>query len=195
MIKYCMLAFGLTASSPVFADIEDPCADLWFSRNAMLDAAGYCFSTPLGQAIFDNSDCSTKQPKLTPEVKAQIAVIRKLEQGDESGFYEACNIDTGQHTLDLPDLEFRKRLDFQPATDGGTSFCLGYVGPDIPLYAAPWVNAHRTGVIRGGDNLSLAHLDWKGWSFSIVFQPSETTGLGWYQTPIADIDQCEAWAG
>ncbi len=195
MKYFISLVLAIGVSSPVLADIEDPCADLWFSRNAMLDKAGYCFSTPLGKALFDNSDCTTKQPKLTPEVKAQIAVIRKLEQGDEGGFYETCNIDTGQQKLDLPDLEVRKQLDFQPASDGDTSFCLGYVGPDIPLYAAPWKSARRTGVIRGGDNLSLAHLDWKGWSFSIVFQPSETTGLGWYQSPIADIDQCEAWAG
>ena len=175
--------------------MEDPCADLWFSRNAMLDKAGYCFSTPLGKALFDNSDCNTKQPKLTPEVKAQIAIIRKLERAGEDALYEACNIDTGQQNLDLPDIEFRKQLDFQPATDGDVSFCLGYVGPDIPLYAAPWNGARRTGVIRGGDNLSLAHLDWKGWSFSIVFQQNTTIGLGWYRGPIANMSQCKQWAG
>lgn len=188
-----MLAIGV--SSPALADIEDPCADLWFSRNAMLDKAGYCFSTPLGKALFDNSDCSTKQPKLTPEVKAQIAIISKLEQGDEGGFYEACNIDTGQQKLDLPNLEVRKQLEFQPATDGGTGICFGYMGPEQPLFAAPWENARNTGVIHQGDDITIAHQDWHDWGFTIVMQGSETKAVGWYKIPVTDPAQCRAFAG
>ncbi len=189
------LAVAIGISSPAVADIENPCADLWFSRNAMLDKAGYCFSTPLGKALFDNSDCTTKQPELTTEVKAQIAVIRELEQGDEGGFYEACNIDTGQQKLDLPDLDLRKQLEFQPATDGGTGVCFGYTGPEQPLFAAPWENARTTGVIHQGDDITIGHLDWHGWGFTTVMRGNETKALGWYKIPVEEPAQCRVFAG
>ena len=43
--------------TPAFA--LDHCEEWWFTRNLVFDRAGYCFSSPLGQAVFDNSDCFT----------------------------------------------------------------------------------------------------------------------------------------
>ena len=188
-------AFSVAVSSPVFADIEDPCADLWFSRNAMMDAAGYCFSTPLGQAIFDNSDCTTKQPKLAPQIKTQVAVIRKLENIDPDEFYSACNIDTSQRWLDLPDLELRKQLDFQPAADGSVAMCIGYQDREQTLFSAPWETARKTGTIQQGDNVMMGHLDWNGWSYGAIWRDDRPIAVGWYHAPIADVNQCEGFAG
>ena len=194
MIKQCVFVAGLLAATPLLADIEDPCSDLWFSRNAMLDNAGYCFATPLGKAIFDNSDCTTKEPVLSRAIKTQIAGIIKLEQGDAGGFYDACNIDTSKRKLDLDAIPLRKQLDFQPATDGGTGICFGYLGTGIPLYSAPWKGARQVGVIRAGDNMTFSHLDWKGWSFSLIGQHADWSAVGWYR---ADLDEnsCDTFAG
>jgi len=41
MIRFLILALGLMASSSTFSDIENPCADLSSSLNAMLDQAGW----------------------------------------------------------------------------------------------------------------------------------------------------------
>lgn len=194
MIKPCILVVGLLAATPVFADIEDPCADLWFSRNAMLDQAGYCFSSPLGKAIFDNRDCTTKQPVLPPKVSRQIALIIKLEQGDPDGFYAACKIDTTKRHLDLAAISQRKQLGFQPATDGSTGVCLDYLGADIPLHSAPWKTARRIGEIKAGDNVSFSHQDWNGWSFSLIGRHQDWATAGWYKAEFHG-DDCKAFAG
>lgn len=185
---------SLLIATPVFADIEDPCNDLWFSRNAMLDQAGYCFATPLGKAIFDNADCTTKEPILPDTVKTQIAKIIKLEQGDAGGFYEACHIDTSKRELDLDAIPLRKQLDFQPATDGGSGTCFGYLGADIPLYSAPWNAARPVGVIHAGNTVSHNHLGWKGWSFSLISTPQGWTAAGWYKADF-DANSCATFAG
>lgn len=194
MIKLCVFLAVFLAAAPVLADIEAPCADLWFSRNAMLDQAGYCFATPLGKATFDNSDCATKQPNLSLKVSRQIALITKLEQGDAGGFYEACKIDTTKRHLDLAAISQRKQLDFQPATDGSTSVCLDYLGADIPLYAAPWKTARHIGKIKAGDNVSFGHQDWNGWSFSLIGRDQDWVTAGWYKAEFHG-DDCKAFAG
>lgn len=194
MIKLCIFVAGLAGATPGFADIEDPCADLWFSRNAMLDRAGYCFTSPLGKAIFDNRDCTTKTPVPSPEARQQIAIIRDLERGDADGFYAACNIDTTTDSLDLAAIPLRQQLEFQPATDGGTGICFGYLGPDIPIYAAPWENAHRIGDIKAGDSITFNHLDWNGWSFSLIGQQDGWRAAGWHKAALGG-DSCEAFAG
>ena len=193
MLKYSMLVLGLMAATPVFADVENPCADLWFSRNAMLDQAGYCFSSRLGKALFDNADCTTKQPEPSRIVRAQIAAILKLERADPDGFYEACNIDTSRRKLELVAIPLRKQLDFQPATDGGTSMCFGYLGNDIRLYSAPWKGARAVGTIAAGDDITFGHLDWKGWSFSLIGQHGDWRAAGWYKARIGE--RCKAFAG
>lgn len=185
----------LANTQTAWADIENPCADLWFSRNAMLDRAGYCFSSTLGKALFDNSDCTTKQPQVPDRTAAQIALIRQLEQGNSDGFYDKCHIDTSLATLDLPDQGLRKQLEFQPATDGGTGICFGYQGEEQPVYAAPWETATKLGMIRQGDDVTLAHLDWNGWSFSTISNNGRARVMGWYRTPISDGRQCRAFAG
>lgn len=83
-----------------------------FPAMRLLDQAGYCFATPLGKAIFDNSDCTTKEPVLPHATEMQIAEIIKLEQGAGGGFYDVCNVDTSKKSLDLEAMDLHYQLDF-----------------------------------------------------------------------------------
>jgi len=181
------------AATPVFADIESPCADLWFSRNAMLDQAGYCFATQLGKAIFDNSGCTTKEPVLSRVIEMQIAETIKLEQGGDGGFYDVCMIDTSKRKLDMDAIPLRKQLDFQPATDGGPAFALTAMTPKS-RYSAPWKRARQVGFIRAGDNMTSSHLDWKGWSFTLIGQHADWSAVGRYRAEL-DENNCDTFAG
>ncbi|WP_428545643.1 DUF4453 domain-containing protein [Profundibacter sp.] len=104
-------------------------------------------------------------------------------------------MDTSQRELDLPALELRKQLDFQPVTDGDVSVCIGYRDRVQTLYSAPWETATKTGTIRQGDNVMMGHLDWNGWIFGTVWRGDRPYAVGWYHTPIADENQCEGFAG
>lgn len=57
------------------AQADGRCNDLWFTRNALINQAGYCFGSNLGQALFDNSDCQGKSVTLSPEAQRQVAQI------------------------------------------------------------------------------------------------------------------------
>ena len=56
------------------------CYDLWYERNEIFDRNGYCFSTQLGRDTFDNSDCWTKNPKLTRAEQRRVEQIRQEER-------------------------------------------------------------------------------------------------------------------
>ncbi|KAB2853834.1 MAG: YARHG domain-containing protein [Sphingopyxis terrae] len=73
------MAIGLTLPGAALA-AQPSCYDLWYARNAIYDAKGYCFKTDLAQDVFDNSDCWTSSPKLTKKELAAIAAIKAAEQ-------------------------------------------------------------------------------------------------------------------
>ena len=56
------------------------CVYLWLERNTIYDEAGYCFKTNLGRAVFDNSDCYTRDPALTSRERNRIAQISRTEK-------------------------------------------------------------------------------------------------------------------
>ena len=58
----------------------ESCYDLWYERNAIYDARGYCFETQLGQETFDNSDCWTRNPKLTRAEQKRVDAIKAEER-------------------------------------------------------------------------------------------------------------------
>lgn len=65
---------------PVTQVAAETCYDLWYKRNAIFDANGYCFSSRLGRRIFDNSDCWTKNPRFSRKERMQIRQIRRQER-------------------------------------------------------------------------------------------------------------------
>ena len=86
----------LLVATPGFA--QEACDDVWFTRNLHFDRAGYCFGSPLGQAVFDNSNCIGKDVTLAPDAKRQIDEIRRIEA------LHGCNVDTNRSFLAIPDL-------------------------------------------------------------------------------------------
>ncbi|WP_340261049.1 DUF4424 family protein [Roseobacter sp. HKCCA0882] len=65
----------------------DVCRSLWFERNEIFNRYGYCFTSVSGQAVFDNSDCSTNIPKLSDADEFRVSELSVIEQ--ESG----CSIE------------------------------------------------------------------------------------------------------
>jgi hypothetical protein len=66
----------MSAVQPAFADV---CYDLWYERNAIYDANGYCFNTRDGRRTFDNSDCYTDDPDFTRREQRRIQQIKREE--------------------------------------------------------------------------------------------------------------------
>lgn len=164
------------------------CEDLWFSRNAAFDASGYCFQSPLGQAVFDNSDCTSSVPRVPRNLVEHVARIRDREAELR------CSIDTNDRSLDVPMLEMRLALEVQPLAAETESLCIGYIGEPIPLREAPSDAARIIGNIEPGDSILAAHQDKDGWRFaSEVKRVGLTeTMLGWHNATLA---LCEARAG
>ena len=96
MLKYWLFIIGLMPSIGVAEDFPSlgtgraTCDSLWVERNQILNVAGYCFETPLGQAIFDNADCSLGTPALS---EASLNRIARLEQAEDR---RSCEVNTGK---------------------------------------------------------------------------------------------------
>ncbi len=96
-------------------------------RNLIMDRAGYCFGSALGQALYDNGDCIGKQVSLSPAQSRQVQNIQRLEA--EIG----CKVNTGSRRLDLPNMELLRRLHDMPLPDNGGWACIGWQGAAVPL--------------------------------------------------------------
>jgi len=64
------------------------CEELWFSRNAIYAAQGFCFKTPRAKAVF-GSGCFPPFGKLTPAEEDEVAVIKQWEG------YRGCEVAAG----------------------------------------------------------------------------------------------------
>lgn len=120
----------------------------------MMDYAGYCFQSPLGQAMFDNSDCTTTQPQLSAAAKAMTQQIIKNETA------LACDVDTSRSRL-VPDavsnIDQRRELEVQPPVPNtweAETSCIGY-GDMVPIYAAPDHSARVLDVMHPGGSINF----------------------------------------
>ena len=75
-MKFLVVALSLLAS-PALA--SNACHDLWFTRNAVIDRAGYCFGSPLGRAVFNNAGCTGKSVSLPPQAQRMVAQVKEME--------------------------------------------------------------------------------------------------------------------
>lgn len=93
MLQFCSMGLGTdmkTIALAVFATaslvalpsaaMAASCYDLWYARNAIYDANGFCFSTDLGMETFDNDDCWTTHPKLSKKEQKLVAQIQAQEK-------------------------------------------------------------------------------------------------------------------
>lgn len=167
------------AAAPLRA--ETGCEDIWFTRNLVMDRAGYCFSSPLGQALFDNSDCIGTHVTPDPAGQMLVARIRALEA--EHG----CAVDTNRRWIDMDDMAFRKALTVLPIRDEFEGGCVRWTGAVTPLYAGYFQPFHAIGQIATGDLVYYAHLsDAPDWSYVTVYNrgPGEAfKSAGWLYWP------------
>jgi hypothetical protein len=56
------------------------CYDLWYERNAIFNANGFCFKSRLGRETFNNSDCWTSRAKLSRSEQGRVNSIRAEER-------------------------------------------------------------------------------------------------------------------
>lgn len=66
--------------------LAESCYDLWYERNSIYDANGFCFKSRLGQETFDNSDCYTNRVQLSKREQWRVDQI----QDEESR--RGCNV-------------------------------------------------------------------------------------------------------
>jgi hypothetical protein len=178
------LLFALLAN-PVLA--QDPCEDWWFTRNMIFDRGGYCFASPLGQAIFDNAGCTPGDPKLDAAATAQVAQIILLEQTYD------CDIDTSRRSLSIPNLDLRQTMEVIATRSEYESGCYGWRGPEIVLRAGPYDDSPVTGVIPTGGDIVWTFEGVPGWSF--VVDPYGGPDMGWFRDYAGSAEQCERSAG
>ncbi len=184
----CALAACLAAAP---AQAIDVCPDLWLSRNAIFNDAGYCFGSPLGKALFDNADCSTRTPALTREQERKVALIRDYEKSFD------CRVDTKRTDLAVDQLAIRLRLLDHPVADGYEATCIGVItNAPVALHAGKTPASDIIGFIRNGDTIDFAHEPEGEWGFATRISRHGQVHpiLGWYRTPITP-ETCRDFAG
>jgi len=185
-MKSLVFAFSLLAS-PVLA--SDACHDLWFTRNAVIDRAGYCFGSPLGQAVFSNGDCIGKSVSLPPQAERMVALVKEMESRFD------CRVNNKQTYLDLDDLFLRFQLWDLPVRDEYESACLGWLGPVMGLRAGHRPDAPLVGQIDPGDYVNYAHIPVGSWAYVTTSGPDwQVTSGGWLDTALYQ-EQCRDYAG
>jgi len=175
------------AAAPAMAD--DACHDLWFARNAIMDRAGYCFGSALGQAVFDNADCTGKSVSPGPLAQARVARLQKNEA------LLGCAVPTGQTRLEMDNLALRLRLDVQPVRDGFESMCFGYFGAPRDLADAPSTNAPAIGRLEPGDDIHFGHEPEDGWVYVTTRTADGLAKSGGWLFDAFSIETCRAFAG
>ncbi|WP_281708842.1 DUF4453 domain-containing protein [Phaeobacter italicus] len=190
MTKSLLMSFFLTTVTlPVGAFAGETCEDLWFTRNLIMDRAGYCFGSALGQSLFDNGDCLGKSVVLDA---ASTRLVQEL-RAREAQF--ACKVDTSRRSLSLEDGHLRQLLIDLPIADDLESACLGWLGNPVPLYSARSANSARIGYIQADDIIRYAHDSIGNWSYVTVHSPGwQLKTGGWYDHD-ADPEACAQFAG
>lgn len=189
-VAFAMLILQMSLLAQT-AYAEEPCDDLWYSRNFYFEQAGYCFGSKLGKAVFDNSNCKSKNVSLSAFIQYRISQMEKIETEWE------CKINTGKiRALSIPNIDLRKNLLTQPISQGFESSCFGYTGSSqVPLYSAMSENSKIIGHVKLGDDVIDAHeeVDNGDWWFASVTDKDGNDRIGW--TNVVIFGQCEAMAG
>lgn len=185
-MKFLVSAFCLLGT-PVLA--SDACHDLWYTRNALVDRAGYCFGSILGQAVFYNGDCTGKSVTLPPQDQQKVSQIQALEARI------GCRVDTRQSYLNLQDLHLRRQLWDLPVLDELAGACLGWLGPAAGLRAGHRPNAPFIGQITPGDYVSYNHLPVGSWTYVTTSGPDWRITSGGWLDMLTVQEQCRDYAG
>ncbi|MCK4713839.1 MAG: DUF4453 domain-containing protein [Marinosulfonomonas sp.] len=180
-----------TIASPVVAG--DVCDNLWFTRNLLFDRAGYCFGSILGKAVFDNADCTTKEPGLDAQERDVLDAVKAREAELE------CKVDSRRTTLDVDMIMLRMAMLDLPLATGFESACFGWNGIEMPLHNARHSDSHVLGYLQVGDNIGyfydpLTDDMGRDWNFITQYRNGQVVGVGWALIG-DDLGKCDAYAG
>lgn len=184
----CIVAIILTAAP---AKAAETCHDLWLSRNAIFNDAGYCFNSTLGKTLFDNSDCHTKSPVLSKSQRAKIARIKQYEKNF------GCRVNTKRSTIAVDSLAIRLQLWDHPVADGFESTCIGVIlNGQVTLYAGKDTASEVIGFFQDGDTIDFSHEPEGDWDFAsgVSRNGERFEVLGWYRAPVTP-ETCRDYAG
>jgi hypothetical protein len=191
MKRIALCAALMVLPVPALADVIH-CELPWFARNLIFDRAGYCFASPLGQATFDNSDCTGQDVTLSDRDRAAVDHILGLEED------LACAIDSSAPGLEhQAHFDHLREADVIPAPVEHESGCIGYQGPVLPLRAAPGDQARVIGELRPGDNVGFIFLNEGIWDYVLINDPDDMATLrdaGWAPVGLGRI-ACDMYAG
>lgn len=158
------------------ASAGDYCDELWYTRNAIMYQAGYCFGSVLGQAVFGTGPCIGTSVTLSPEDTQTVARLRATEKE------LSCRVDTKQSHLDLDDLFIRRQLWDVPIPEDRQSACIGWMGPDVTLHAGQGSDTPVVGSIMPGQTVSYGHWPDEGWIYVTVSEHGDNMpaiSAGW----------------
>ena len=84
-ISVLVLSFAVAAASLIAAPDAraQSCGQLWYERNSIYKAAGYCFRTPRAISAFGNAGCtydSEYDVPLSPRQRRRVEDIRAMER-------------------------------------------------------------------------------------------------------------------
>lgn len=194
MIKRLLLAMSLLSAGPAAA--AGWCDDLWFTRNLVMDRAGYCFGSALGRTYFDNGDC------VGTSVSPQGAAARLMRQVQRLEAESGCKgrVDTNGTWLDVPDMGVRSQLDNLPLIAETPSACIGWRGPLTALQAGRRVAPHAFGLIEPNDTVSFDHAPEDGWVYVTAYfntaqegSPWRLKSGGWIQVAQVNATPCDSY--
>ncbi|MEP4197149.1 MAG: YARHG domain-containing protein [Aliishimia sp.] len=177
----------LLCAGPALA--RDYCDEMWFTRNLIFDKAGYCFGSALGQAVFDNTDCTTKAPNLTADEKRAISDIKSEETRVE------CKINSKTiRALDIPNIDFRKSVHPIPIPDAHGFGCFGWKGVPFSLYRGTDTSGPAVAQVLAGDDIFFFHWSKTNWVF-LTIKRDETEFQGWAKPLPTNETTCTKMAG
>lgn len=183
-------------AAPAAADVwdsdEPACNWLWFTRNLIMDRAGYCFGSPLGKALFDNADCRGTEVKLSARESRQLAKMQALERQAN------CAVNTNARRLDVPlDTRLLKQLRDLPVPQWGASGCR-WAGRPVPIYNGYTQGSDVIGEIHAGDALSFESQHEGNWTAVEIRQGGYDgpARMGWFDNRKHNPETgCTDWAG
>jgi hypothetical protein len=192
-LKPVLVALAAVVAAPAAA--QPFCTEAWVVRNMIFDRLGHCFSSRMGQMLFDNSNCTMSGPTPPPGLAEDVARIRESED------FVGCRIDTSQPpSARMYELhaQYSRLIDLPVPDHLGGYACWGYRGPDFRLLAGASLGAPELGIARTGQSVLLEH--WgrsDGWTYGVIMTgpAGQVLTEGWFAGVDLSAANCDRTAG
>ncbi|GGC57320.1 YARHG domain-containing protein [Chelatococcus reniformis] len=80
----CAAALAAVVVAATTTASADVCDDLWYQRNAIFKAAGYCFKTSRGIRAFGNAGCAYDDEADVPLSARQSTRVRQIKADERA---------------------------------------------------------------------------------------------------------------